>query len=222
MPAFCCVLIGYLVGGINPAYIVGRLKGFDIRKRGSGNAGASNAVIVMGKKVGVISALFDIFKAFFVVSLAGQLFGEVVYAKVLAGVSCIMGHIFPAVMHFRGGKGLACLGGMILAYDWRLFVILLSAEIMIALLFDYICVVPLTASVAFTVIYALQTRDVIGTFVMLGCAVVIFCKHMENLQRIRNGTEAHFSFLWKREQEIERLGGDPADNEISVEKTDAK
>ena len=213
MPAISCILLGYLIGGINPAYIVGRLKGFDIRKRGSGNAGASNAVIVMGKKAGVISALFDIFKAFFVVSLAAQLFSEVVYSKVLAGVSCIVGHIFPAFMGFRGGKGLACIGGMILAYDWRLFIIMLSAELLIALIVDYICVVPITASVAFPLIYAIQTKDSIGTFILLGCAVLILFKHMENLQRIRNGSEAHFSFLWKREEEIERLTRDASEEE---------
>lgn len=222
MSALSCILLGYLVGGINPAYIVGRLKGFDIRKRGSGNAGASNAVIVMGKKIGLISALFDIFKAFFVVCLSSHLFSDLIYAKVLAGVSCILGHIFPIFMRFKGGKGLACLGGLILGYDWRLFVIMLGAEFLIALLVDYICVVPMTASVAFPVIYAVQTHDVIGTFVLLGCAVVILAKHIENLQRIRNGTEAHFSFLWKREKEIERLGGDPMEKENAVENSDAE
>lgn len=213
MPAISCVLFGYLIGGINPAYIVGRLKGFDIRKRGSGNAGASNAVIVMGKKMGAISAVFDIFKAFFVVCFATQLFSEMVYAKILAGVSCIIGHIFPIFMGFRGGKGLACLGGVILAYDWRLFLVMLLAELLIVLVVDYICVVPITASVAFPVVYAVQTGDRIGTFLLLGCAVVILFKHMENIQRIRNGSEAHFSFLWKRDEEIARLTNESDEKE---------
>ena len=57
------VLVGYLVGGINPSYIIGRIKGIDIRKQGSGNAGASNATIVLGKWIGVLSGVFDILKA---------------------------------------------------------------------------------------------------------------------------------------------------------------
>ena len=218
MPAISCILLGYLIGCINPAYIVGKRKGFDIRKRGSGNAGASNAVIVMGKKVGVLSALFDIFKAVLVVSLATKLFADLVYAKILAGVSCIVGHIFPVFMGFRGGKGLACLGGLILAYDWKIFLIMLLAELLIAFAVDYICVVPITASLAFPVIYAVQSKEPIGTFILLGCAVVILFKHMENLQRIRNGSEAHFSFLWKRDEEIARL----TENSEKNEQTDSE
>ena len=67
------------------------------------------------------------------VSLAAKLFSNMVYAKILAGVSCIIGHIFPVFMHFRGGKGLACLGGVILAYNWRLFVVMLLAELLLVL-----------------------------------------------------------------------------------------
>ena len=218
MSAISCVLLGYFVGGINPAYLVGKHKGFDIRKRGSGNAGASNAVIVMGKKAGVVSALLDIFKAFFVVSFAEALFGDLVYSKILAGVSCIVGHIFPVFLNFRGGKGLACLGGVILAYHWRLFVAMLIAEFLLVLLVDYICVVPITASLAFSVIYAVQTGDRVGTFLLLACSVLIFYKHVENLKRIRNGSEAHFSFLWKRDEEIARL---TAENE-NEEQTDVE
>ena len=218
MPAISCILLGYLIGCINPAYIVGKRKGFDIRKRGSGNAGASNAVIVMGKKAGVLSALFDIFKAVLVVSLATKLFADLVYAKILAGVSCIVGHIFPVFMGFRGGKGLACLGGLILAYDWKIFLIMLLAELLIAFAVDYICVVPITASLAFPVIYAVQSKEPIGTFILLGCAVLILFKHMENLQRIRNGSEAHFSFLWKRDEEIARL----TENSEKNEQTDSE
>ena len=83
-------LFGYLIGGINPAYLIAKYKGFDIRKRGSGNAGASNAVITMGKKVGAISAILDIFKAYLAVTIAGFLFPNVSLAKVVMGISCIL------------------------------------------------------------------------------------------------------------------------------------
>ena len=151
MSSFLCILIGYGVGMINPSYLIARARGFDIRKSGSGNAGASNAVITMGKGVGIFSALFDIFKAFFVTVCAGALFPETICARELAGCACILGHIFPAVMGFRGGKGLACLGGLILALDWRLFLILLAGEMLLAFAVDYICVVPMTAAVIFPV-----------------------------------------------------------------------
>lgn len=202
---FLSALIGYLIGGINPSYVIAKIKGFDIRKHGSGNAGASNAVITMGKKIGLISALFDIFKAYAAVKLAVYLFAETALAGVVAGVSCILGHIFPFLMKFRGGKGLACLGGVVLAFHPMVFLLLLAAELILVLLIDYICVVPITASIAFPIIYNVMARDRIGALIYGLAAVVIVLKHVENLKRIRNGTEAHLSFLWRRKKEIERL-----------------
>ena len=200
-----CVLSGYLVGGINPAYIIGRLKGFDIRARGSGNAGASNAVIVMGKGVGVFSAVFDIAKAFLCVKIAEMVFPQWKLAKVLCGSACILGHIFPPLMRFKGGKGLACLGGVILALDWLMFAVLLAVELIVVLVVDYICVVPITASAAYPFIYLLRGGTVAGALVLGVVAVVIFAKHIENLHRIKEGKEAHFSFLWNRDAELARL-----------------
>lgn len=212
MHIFLCAVIGYLIGGINPAYLIAKYKGFDIRKRGSGNAGASNAVITMGKKVGVISAVLDIVKAYLAVFFAGLLVPSIPLAKVVAGISCIIGHIFPIFMRFRGGKGLASLGGVILAFHPLVFLILLAVELVIVLIVDYICIVPITASVAFPIIYMSMTKDKIGAILYGLLAIVIFYKHIENLKRIRSGTEAHFSFLWRRKKEIERLGGGQEDS----------
>ena len=214
MPIVLSSLIGYLLGGINPAYLIAKNKGFDIRKRGSGNAGASNAVITMGKKIGIISALLDIIKAFIAVKIAEWLFPMVQMAKVLAGLSCIMGHIFPVFLKFRGGKGLASLGGVILAFHPIVFCMMLAVEIVIVLVVDYICIVPITASIAFPIIYGSMTGDSLGTVLYSLLAIVIFYKHIDNLKRIHNGTEAHFSFLWRRKKEIERLGGNPDDDII--------
>ena len=205
-----CILIGYVVGCINPSYIISRIKGFDIRKKGSGNAGASNAVMVMGKAVGVASALFDIAKAYFAVWLAGWLFLEdLTFAREVAGTACIVGHILPFYMRFRGGKGLACLGGVILYYDWTVFLLMLAVEIVIVFVTDYLCFVPITASVAFPIIYAVradaETR-LIGTLIYLIATALMLVKHIENIRRIKNGTEAHFSFLWRKDKEMERLG----------------
>lgn len=202
---FVSALIGYLIGGINPSYVIAKIKGFDIRKHGSGNAGASNAVITMGKKIGLISALFDILKAYAAVKLSVYLFAETALVGVFAGVSCILGHIFPFLMNFRGGKGLACLGGVVLAFHPMVFLLLLAAEFILVLLVDYICIVPITASIAFPIIYNVMERDRIGALIYGIAAVVIVLKHVENLKRIRNGTEAHLSFLWRRKKEIERL-----------------
>ena len=124
-----CALIGYFIGCVNPAVAVGRLKGYDPNKSGSGNPGASNTVIMAGTGAGLAVALFDIFKAAAACRLAAYLFPELRLAAPVAGSACILGHIFPFYMKFRGGKGLACMGGLVLAYDWRVFLILLAAEV---------------------------------------------------------------------------------------------
>ncbi len=205
MQILLCFLLGYCAGNINPAYIISKIKGFDIRERGSGNAGASNAIITMGKKAGVMIAVFDIFKAFIAVIAAAKLFPHLRFAKALAGGGCILGHIFPFLMNFHGGKGLACLGGVILAYDPFFFLLLLCCELILGFAFDYVCIVPISGSMIFTSYYAFITGDIPGTCVLSVVVLVMLCKHIENIKRIQNGTEAHISFLWKKEQEIERI-----------------
>lgn len=200
-----CSAMGYLIGNINPAYLLGRRRGFDIRRRGSGNAGATNATLVMGKAVGLFCALFDIFKSFFAYKLAKLLFPLTTYAGILVSICCVLGHIFPFWMHFNGGKGLASMGGMVLAYNWRLFLILLAAEVILALIINYICIMPLSLCLIFPVIYALQTSDVIGTLLLLTLIPVVFYKHIPNLRRIAAGQEARLSWLWNAKAEEERL-----------------
>ena len=200
-----CALLGYAVGALNPAYLIGRIKGMDVRENGSGNAGASNAVILFGRVIGVFCALFDIAKAFGAIRFAQWLFPDFAQALAVCGAACILGHIFPFYMKFRGGKGLACMGGLVLAYDWRVFLILLAAEVVVVLVTDYICFVPVTASVAIVAIYLIQTRDWIGAAALaLAVAAVIF-RHLENFRRIREGKEMRFSYLWHPQQEMKRM-----------------
>ncbi|MBQ9078819.1 MAG: glycerol-3-phosphate acyltransferase [Ruminococcus sp.] len=205
MHVILCSLIGYLFGNINAAYIISKLQGFDIRDRGSGNAGASNVIITIGKKAGLITAIFDITKAAVASTVAVALFPRLRYAHILGGSACIIGHIFPILMRFHGGKGLACLGGMILSYNPEIFLLLLAIEIFLGFGLDYICVVPITGSIIFTGIYAFLTGDAVGTMILASVSLIILYKHIENLRRILIGTEAHISFLWKKDQEIERI-----------------
>jgi len=78
-------------------------------------------------------------------------------------------------------------------------------ELILVLIVDYICVVPISASILFPIVYHFMTYDLYGTLSLCLMTLVILYKHLENVKRIRQGTEAHFSFLWKRNQEVERL-----------------
>lgn len=205
MHVVLCGAMGYLLGSINPAYIFGRLCGFDIRRRGSGNAGATNVTLIMGKAAGLLCALLDIFKSFIAYRLAKALFPLTVFAGVLSGCACILGHIFPVWMGFAGGKGLACIGGLILAYDWKLFLLLLALEIVLALITNYICVMALSICIIFPVSYAVQTGDVTGTLLLAALIPVVYYKHLPNIKRIIEGREARLSWLWNSKAEEDRL-----------------
>ena len=163
-------------------------------------------MIVLGKMAGLVCALLDIAKVCFVIWLTEFIFPSFVRSFAVTGVSCILGHIFPFYMHFRGGKGLACLGGMILMYDWHIFLIMLLSEIVVLVLTQYLCFVPITAAVAFVVIYGVLNKDLVGILLLAVAALVITYKHGKNIARIRKGTEARFFYyLWDKEKEIERL-----------------
>ena len=102
-------IISYLIGCINPAYLIGLKKGYDIRERGSLNAGASNVLINVGKRAGAFTALFDIFKSFFCYKMAEAFLPEITFAGMFCASLCVFGHIFPVFLKFRGGKGFASL-----------------------------------------------------------------------------------------------------------------
>ena len=201
----CCV-IGYLLGNINPAFLFARLKGYDPRVDGSGNAGASNAFILAGKFAFFATAILDILKAFLACRLCRWLFPSLSVSEQIGGVACILGHMFPVTLRFRGGKGLASLGGVILSWDWKIFLALLALAVLIAFVTNYLCFVAPTISLLFPALYYWRTRFWPAALVLLIPAVPIIWKHAENIRRIREGTEVRMSYLWNKDGELKRTG----------------
>lgn len=116
-----CVLIGYIFGLFQTSYIYGKMKGIDIRKHGSGNAGTTNTLRVMGKKAGAIVLFCDIMKTGLAMTLVRFLFknayGDILPLLALyTGAGAILGHNFPFYLHFKGGKGIACTAGLIIFF----------------------------------------------------------------------------------------------------------
>ena len=202
---FCC-LIGYAFGNFSPAYLAGKTKGYDIRYEGSGNVGATNAFILVGKHAFFITAALDILKAYLACAVCRQLFPELAAAAPLAGTSCILGHIYPVLLRFHGGKGLASLGGVVLAWRWKWFLLLLVIAIMIAFVTRYVCLVAPSMSVIFPACYYWQTGYLIGALILLIPAIPIFIKHWPNFAHIVEGTEMRTTFIWDKEGELKRIG----------------
>lgn len=120
-----CLVIGYVFGMFQTAYILGRSKGIDIREHGSGNAGTTNAMRILGKKAGLIVFLGDLLKSLLALLLVGFLFGkshpEAVYLlKVWTFAGVVLGHDYPFYMNFKGGKGVAVMAGFVFGFHWTM------------------------------------------------------------------------------------------------------
>lgn len=204
--ALACVAAGYFIGCINPAFIIGRIKGYDVRSSGSKNAGASNTVIMAGKLAGVLVALLDIFMAALSWRLCQALFPQFALAGILGGVACILGHMFPVFLHFCGGKGLACIGGVVLAYDPATFLIMLAITCVIGFATNYIAIATVSIAAIWPVYYGVTTGFWAGAAVLAVPFVPILLRHMTNFRRIRAGKELRLNFLWKKDSELERIG----------------
>jgi len=128
------IVIGYLIGSINPAYIFGRMKNLDIREEGDGIAGTVNTFKSLGMKYAIPTGIFDFFKGILVIYLALLLGADFVFAQI-SGLAAIIGHIFPFYIKFRGGQGMATTSGILLAY---LLNYLLAGTAMLIFIFAYL------------------------------------------------------------------------------------
>lgn len=196
------VIMGYLMGSSNMAYWLSKIKKVDIRANGTGNLGASNATVLLGWGAGVMVAVHDIGKAFLAVILAKLLFPELEYAGVAAGVACVLGHIFPFYLKFKGGKGLASLVGVIAALDWRVALGAVLLLVAVTLITDFIALGTISVSLAAPVGMWLTTQNWMLPLILGIATVVMIFKHLDNIQRIRNKTEIGLLSTVKGENRI--------------------
>lgn len=147
LPYIVTILGAYLIGCSNMALYLSRWKGVNLRAGGSKNLGASNAFALMGWKAGLLVAVHDIGKAVLAVELSKWIFPAVPLLGFIAGVACVLGHMFPFYLKFKGGKGFASYLGMILAINWKVALCILAAVVILTVLTDYIVVGTVTSVV---------------------------------------------------------------------------
>ncbi|MBR2048005.1 MAG: glycerol-3-phosphate acyltransferase [Oscillospiraceae bacterium] len=186
------ILLSYLLGCSNMAFYISKLKKVDIRSGGSGNLGASNAVILLGWGSGVLTAVHDIGKAVLAVIGARILFPESPYADAVAGVACVLGHIFPFYLKFKGGKGFASYLGMTIALHWKFSLAVLILVVIVTLITDYIVAATTTTIVLVPVGIGILAGSLIPAAILLIATAVIAWKHRENYVRMYHGTEIKF------------------------------
>jgi glycerol-3-phosphate acyltransferase PlsY len=178
------IFTGYLLGSFQTAYIIGKFYGkMDIREKGSSNPGASNVTQVMGWRFGVITALVDIFKAFIAVKISFWIFGGEIEAFT-AGTFAVMGHMFPFYLRFKGGKGLASLVGMMLAFRPEIGLAMMVSILFLTIITDYIAVGSLTVYVGLPFILYFYGMDSLVVFEAAGLALIGLWMHIENIKKI--------------------------------------
>jgi len=194
------ILLSYALGCSNMALYLSKLKKVDLRAGGSGNLGASNAVILMGWKAGVLTAIHDIGKAALAVLLARLFFGDLPNIGAVAGVAAVLGHIFPLPMKFRGGKGFASYVGMTLALNWRFALVVVAVIVAVTLITDYI-VAGTTATVLLVPSYLgwADHSPLLFSILLIATAVILF-KHRENYKRMLAGTEFSFRSSFQKKK----------------------
>lgn len=188
-------IIGYLFGGIQSAILYGKIKGIDITAHGSGNPGTTNAARVLGKKAGLIVLAIDILKAICAILLARIIFpNEDIIIGLYSGLGAVLGHSYPLFFKFKGGKGIATTAGMLLALDFRIFLI---AVILFLLAFSITKIVSLsslvlTTSVPLALIFFYSGSHYGIEAMFLGIAVmsITFYRHKANIKRLIQGTES--------------------------------
>lgn len=192
MPFAVAILVGYLIGCFNLAYIISKVKKVDLQNTGSKNLGASNTFITIGKGMGVLVGASDIFKCTLVVILIKLIFPDMGLLPYIAGIACVMGHMFPFYLKFKGGKGFASFLGMSLGIHWKFFIVIGICIILITLITKYIVLATMATVISYPVFLFIITGNLIVVTMVAALSLIIIIKHYKNLIRIAKGEEFKF------------------------------
>lgn len=199
-------IIAYLLGSISFSVIISKkMAGFDVREKGSGNAGTTNVLRTVGKKASIITLICDILKgvvAILVAYIAGLILKDSVDRALLiqlAGLAVIIGHTFPIFFGFKGGKGIATALGVLLITNWNIGLICLVFALVLMIITKMVSLGSLAAAVLFPILIIFMPHTsylVDGNYIIYGiliAALVIF-NHRANVKRLLTGTENKIDF----------------------------
>ena len=186
MKLIIAIVIAYFLGNFSPSTVLAKAAGKDIKKEGSGNAGTTNALRVLGKKAAIITFAVDMGKGVIAVLLGGLIAGpEAAYWCALA---VFLGHIWPALLKFKVGKGVAVGFGAMLAVNWQMALILLLVEIVVVLLSRMVSLGSVAVGISCPVACIFMEKEFLP-FACVMAAILIF-KHRANIGRIVRGEES--------------------------------
>ncbi|QIB70702.1 glycerol-3-phosphate 1-O-acyltransferase PlsY [Aminipila butyrica] len=191
-------VIAYFMGNISPAILIGRLYGVDIKSEGSGNAGTTNVLRVLGKKAAAATLLIDVLKGVFAVllgKLAAAYFLEPKlgpYMVMVCGLAVFCGHIWPMAFGFKGGKGVATAFGVLMAVSPLLGLAELAIVVVVVAVSRFVSLGSVVAAVAFPLIVNYYDPTYLGWGLLM--ALIVLYKHNVNISRLVKGEESKISF----------------------------
>lgn len=215
MERIACLVIGYVFGLFQTAFIYGKLHGIDIREHGSGNAGTTNTLRVLGTKAGLIVLAGDIIKCILAIVLCGMLFGssnpnEIYLLKLYAAAGAILGHNFPFYLHFKGGKGIAATAGLILAFHPYFIVVGVILFFGAFLITHYVSLGSLLVYVGLMIqmvvcgqmgLFSTSQAILNEMYVITALLTILaYYKHRENIARLLKGEERK-TYLTKKNKQ---------------------
>lgn len=218
MERIVCLVIGYVFGLFQTAYIYGKLHGIDIRNYGSGNAGTTNTLRVLGTKAGILVLFGDIAKCILAIVITGLIFDkthpDMVYLlKIYAAAGAILGHNFPFYLHFKGGKGIAATAGMILAFHPYFIPVAVVLFFGIFFTTHYVSLGSLILYAGFfiemvilgqTGVFGMSQPLLIELYVVTAALTAMaYYKHRENIKRLLSGTERKTYLSHKNKESAE-------------------
>ncbi|MBE7028314.1 MAG: glycerol-3-phosphate 1-O-acyltransferase PlsY [Ruminococcaceae bacterium] len=197
-------IFAYLLGSINTSVIIGKLKGIDIRKKGSGNAGMTNTLRVVGKRAAALVLLFDFLKTIAALILAIYISKIFVpenkdasqYMQYIAGFGAVLGHNFPIYFGFRGGKGIVCSIAVILFLDWRIGVIIATVCIFIMIITKYVSLGSVVGAIIYPIFVIAFNPDfsqmTVRFYIAMSVVISLLAlyRHRANISRLLKGTES--------------------------------
>lgn len=196
-------IVSYLIGSMPTSVWIGKkLYNIDIREHGSGNAGATNTLRVLGNKAGIIVLLIDFLKGFGVIAFASifkpfiQSPEYYVIYQLLLGFLAVFGHMFPVFANFRGGKGVATLAGIVLAIYPKVFLICLVIFALVFISTRYVSLSSIVTATVFPVlvIFVFNTELLSKIVFAILASSILIITHRKNIQRLINGTERKILF----------------------------
>ena len=191
MKTFTLVALAYLCGSVPVGFLLASLAGIDIRRRGSGNIGATNVARVVGWREGVLTLLGDVLKGFLPVLLSWY-FGFEPWAIFWVGLASFLGHLYPVFLKFKGGKGVATALGILLAVAPAAMAILASVFVLVALISRAVSLASLIAAVLAPLVLWLLRYPLPFVSLSFVLALLIVVRHRENIQRLLAGVEPKF------------------------------